>query len=203
MRWIILLMIVSTVFGAAAAYREMSAAPKLRRTTDLTAYGRRHGPGARTETATFAAGCFWKLEHALRGVDGVVSTTSGYTGGATADVTHATVSTGRTGHAEAVRVVFDPGRVTYQRLLDVFWSSHDPTRFTPEPGEPAPPGRSVIFFHTEAQRAAAEASVGQINASARYAAPVPTQVLPAATFHRAEAEHQQYHEKHGRAACRL
>lgn len=201
MRWLVLLLIVCTVFGAAAAYREMSRAPKVRRTTDLTAYGRRHDPAAPTETATFAAGCFWKIEHMMRGVEGVVSTTAGYTGGTTAEVSHATISTGRTGHAEAVRVVFDPRRVTYKRLLEVFWSSHDPTRFTHDEGEPPPPGRSVIFFHTDAQRAAAEASVQRVDASGRYAAAVPTEVLPATTFHRAGAEHQQYHEKHGRGVC--
>ena len=109
--------------------------------------------------------------------------------------------TGATGHAEVVRVVFDPRRVMFERLLEVFWASHNPTRFTPDPGRPPPPGRSAIFFHTDAQRGAAEASVRRLDASGEYALPVPTQVLPAAAFHRAEAEHQQYHEKHGRDVC--
>ena len=140
----------------------------------------------------------------MRHVDGVVTTASGYTGGHGTDVTHATISSGTTGHAEAVRVTFDPQRVSYDRLLDVFWSSHDPARFTVEPGEPPPPGRSVIYYHTEDQRLAAEASKRRLDDGGKFQQPLPTVVQPATTFHRAEAEHQQYLEKHGRgksAAC--
>jgi methionine-S-sulfoxide reductase len=171
-----------------------------------TAYGDAR-PGARTETATFAAGCFWKLEHAMRGIHGVVATTSGYTGGdsAAAAPTHAAVSTGATGHAEAVRVEFDPAAVSYERLLDAFWASHDPAQFVPEPGEPPMPGRSAIFYHTDAQREAAAESVRRVRSSEKYAgADLPTEVLPAGPFVPAEAEHQQYVERHaGGRSCRV
>ena len=142
-RWSTHAAIVLAVLWAAFAYRRMQA-PHQPRATNLTAYGKRH-PTAGTGTATFAAGCFWKLEASLRRVDGVVSTTAGYTGGTAAgDVTHSTVSTGLTGHAEAVRVTFDRARVSYEQLLDVFWSSHDPSRFRTEEGHPPRPGRSII-----------------------------------------------------------
>jgi methionine-S-sulfoxide reductase len=173
----------------------------------------------KTETATFAAGCFWKLEHSMRRVEGVVATTAGYTGGdvpggSPADVsarhegpvpTHAAVSAGRTGHAEAVRVEYDPAVVSYDALLAVFWKSHDPMRFVREPGEPPSPGRSAIFYHTNAQRAAALASKAS-NRSVKKDAPteIPTEILPAQAFFPAEAEHQQYLDRTGGgAACRL
>ena len=203
--WLIPTIVLLSVLAAGLAFRRLQAGPVLRATTDTTPFGKKHLP-AQTETATFAAGCFWKLEDAMRQVDGVVATASGYTGGHGADVTHATLSTGATGHAEAVRVTFDPRRVSYDRLLDVFWSSHDPTRFTVEPGEPPPPGRSVVFYHAEDQRRAAEASKRRLEESGKFQQPLPTEIEPATTFHRAEAEHQQYLEKHGRgksAACSI
>ena len=172
--------------------------------TARTEFGRQH-PSLKTDTATFAAGCFWKLEHAMRKVEGVVSTTAGYTGGDTTDPTHAAISTGRTGHSEAVRVEFDPAVVSYTRLLEVFWKSHDPMQFTREAGEPAPPGRSVIFYHTEEHRAAAEASKADVQSTTKYsAAEFPTEIVPAQPFFPAEAEHQQYLDKRGAgASCRV
>ena len=139
----------------------------------------------------------------MRQVDGVVSTAAGYTGGTIDHVSHATLSAGGTGHAEAVQVMFDPQRVSYERLLDVFWSSHDPIRFAFDPGEPATPGRSVIFYHTGAQRAAAEASKARLQVSGKYHAEIPTGIVPASAFHRAEPEHQQYLEKHAAGTCRI
>lgn len=203
--WLIPAVVVLTVVAAGLAFRQPLSGATLRETTDATPYGKKHTP-AHTATATFAAGCFWKLEHAMRQVDGVVATASGYTGGQGADVTHTTLSTGATGHAEAVRVTFDPGRVSYDRLLDVFWASHDPSRFTVEPGEPPPPGRSILFYHTDDQRLAAEASKRRLEGSGKFEQPLPTAIQPVTAFFRAEADHQQYLEKHGRgksAACSL
>jgi methionine-S-sulfoxide reductase len=177
----------------------------------LTAYGLAHRD-VPAETATFAAGCFWKLEQAMRRVPGVISTTAGYCGGpetrSGASPTHASVAAGHTGHAEAVRVTYDPGAVSYEKLLDTFWSSHDPTRFAPDPAEaPAssPPGRSVVFYHSPAQRSSAEASKQRLQASGKYPHPIPTEILPATLFHPAEDEHQQFLDKHAAAntSCRL
>jgi methionine-S-sulfoxide reductase len=189
--WIAVAVLVAG--GAAVALKGVT--PAGGNVTPRTPYGRTH-PAARTETATFAAGCFWKLEHTMRGIDGVVSTTAGYTGGEAESSSHAAVAGGRTGHAEAVRVAFDPSAVSYGRLLEAFWKSHDPSQFTPDPFEPSPPGRSAVFYHSDAQRAAAE--------QARQRLGVATEILPAGPFHPAEAEHQQYLERHGAAgSCAL
>lgn len=221
MRWLVVGIVVTVVLGAAAAYRRMERLPGVRATSEVTDYGMRRAAEGDLprETATLAAGCFWKIEHAMRGVDGVISTTAGYTGGAdesAADpasgpavpVNHFTVSSGQTGHAEAVLVVFDPTRVSFDQLLDVFWASHDPTRFAAEPGEPPPPGRSEIYYHSEAQREAAESSLRRLQAGGQFPQPIPTVIRPATAFHRAEDDHQQYLEKHGHprdasAACRI
>lgn len=206
----IALLIAGAAAGAAVFHRSVAESSGV--VPARTDYGSSH-TRAKTETATFAAGCFWKLEHAMRRVEGVVSTVAGYTGGETtagaAGPSHASVSTGRTGHAEAVRVEFDPSVVSYDALLDVFWKSHDPMQFVREPGEPPSPGRSAIYYHTHAQRAAAAESIRRLQASARYTAAgatFPTEVLPAQPFFPAEAEHQQYLDRNGGrggASCRI
>ena len=179
--------------AALASRARMVGAP-----SSSTDYGRRHR-AASTETATFAAGCFWKLERDLRKLPGVLSTTAGYTGGRELDPTHSSVSSGRTGHAEAVQVTFDPSVVSFERLLDTFWASHDPTQFASEPGDARTAsemaGRSAVFYHGPAQRDAAEVSKQGLQASGKYSGEIPTRILPAATFHAAEAEHQQYLDK--------
>jgi len=156
-----------------------------------------------TEKATVAAGCFWGVEAAFRKVPGVVATTVGYTGGHLADPTYEDVCSGRTGHAEAVQVEYDPQRIGYDQLLDVFWSIHDPTqknRQGPDVGEQY---RSAIFFHDEGQQAAAEASKRQLESTGSYRRPVVTEIEPASTFYRAEDYHQQYFEKRGLASRHL
>ena len=148
------------------------------------------------EKATFAAGCFWGVEDAFRKLDGVHSTTVGYAGGGTDNPTYSEVCTGNTGHAETVEIEYDPARVSYGQLLQLFWSLHDPTR----------PGgkdqyRSAIFFHTPEQRAAAQSAKTQLEASGEPARPVATEILAAPAFHRAEEHHQQYSEKQRRRIC--
>jgi peptide-methionine (S)-S-oxide reductase len=203
MRILILIGVLATC-GTVLMLRQRESLAPGRDVSDVTDYGKSHA-AAPTETATFAAGCFWKLEHAMRKVDGVVSTTAGYTGGTDDRANHAAVSGGTTGHTEAVRVVFDPARVSYERLLEVFWSSHEPMSFAHEPGEPPGPGRSAVFYYTEAQRAAAEASKQRLQSSGKYRAEIPTEILPASAFVRAEDEHQQFLDRHSSStgACRL
>ncbi|MFQ5785260.1 MAG: peptide-methionine (S)-S-oxide reductase MsrA [Alphaproteobacteria bacterium] len=150
------------------------------------------------EKATFAAGCFWGVEAAFRRVEGVVATVVGYSGGTLDDPSYRDVCSGRTGHAEVVEVEFDPARVTYERLLDVFWQIHDPTllnRQGPDVGEQY---RSAIFCHTPEQETAARAAKERLEASGRFARPIVTEIAPAGRFWRAEAYHQQYLEKRGR-----
>ncbi len=153
--------------------------------------------------ATFAAGCFWGVEAAFRQIQGVVSTQVGYTGGRTVNPSYEDVCTDRTGHAEAVEVTYDPSRVRYEDLLDVFWKNHDPTtpdRQGPDVGEQY---RSAIFFHSPAQEAAAKASKAHLEAEHRFRRPIVTQIMAAGPFYRAEDYHQQYLEKRGLSVCHI
>jgi peptide-methionine (S)-S-oxide reductase len=155
------------------------------------------------EKATFAAGCFWGVEAAFRQVPGILETAVGYTGGSLPDPTYEDVCTGATGHAEAVEVEFDPARVTYERLLDVFWENHDPTQKNRQGPDVGTQYRSGIFFHSPEQKAAAEASKASLEASGRFKRPIATEITPASTFWRAEQYHQRYLEKRGLAHCKI
>ncbi|MBN1910902.1 MAG: peptide-methionine (S)-S-oxide reductase MsrA [Pirellulales bacterium] len=155
------------------------------------------------EEATFAAGCFWGVEAAFRRVDGVVNTAVGYTGGHTINPTYEEVCTGATGHAEAVRVQFDPERVSYKELLDVFWASHDPTTLDRQGPDVGSQYRSAIYFHSPGQQQAAIESKEHLERTGQFEDPIVTQIVPAATFHRAEEYHQRYFEKNDSTGCRL
>jgi len=157
----------------------------------------------KVETATFGAGCFWGVEAAFRNVAGVLDTAVGYAGGTTENPTYEQVCTGRTEHAEMVQVQFDPSRVSYQQLLDVYFTCHDPTQLNRQGPDVGSQYRSVIFCHDDAQRHAAEAKKEQLAASGQYAKPIATEIAPAATFYRAEDYHQRYLEKRGMASCHL
>jgi len=155
-----------------------------------------------TQRATFAAGCFWGVEAAFRDLPGVLEVTSGYEGGHTQNPTYGEVCSDRTGHAEAVDVTFDPARVDYDRLLDTFWSIHDPTTENRQGPDVGSQYRSAIFYHSEEQRAAAEASKARENASGKHRRPVVTEIVPAQPFYPAEDYHQRYFEKNGIACHR-
>lgn len=156
-----------------------------------------------TETAIFAAGCFWGVEVTFRNVPGVEDVTVGYTGGHAADPGYREVCSGNTGHAEAVEVKFDPARVSYEQLLDAFWGSHDPTQLNRQGPDVGTQYRSAIFYTTPAQREAAETSRTHQQESGRHRAPVVTAIEPASTFYPAEDYHQRYLEKRGLATCRI
>jgi peptide-methionine (S)-S-oxide reductase len=149
------------------------------------------------ETAAFGAGCFWGVEAAFRKLDGVISTSVGYMGGHTIDPTYKDVCTGKTGHAETVKVVYDPSKVSYEKLLQTFWNKHDPTtknRQGPDIGEQY---RSIIFYYSDEQKKLATESKEKLNASGKYKNPVVTEIVQAPTFYPAEEYHQQYLEKGG------
>jgi peptide-methionine (S)-S-oxide reductase len=148
-----------------------------------------------TETATFAGGCFWCMEPPFDAVDGVLSTTVGYTGGTTVDPTYEQVSAGGTGHAESIQIVFDPRRVTYAQLLNVFWRNVDPTNPNGQFCDVGDQYRTAIFYHSEAQKQAAERSKALLEASGKLNAPIVTQIVAASTFYPAEDYHQDYYEK--------
>lgn len=155
------------------------------------------------EKATFGAGCFWGVEAAFRQLDGVVRTTVGYSGGHSADPSYQEVCGDETGHAEVVEVAFDPARIAYEQLLEVFWRSHDPTQVNRQGPDIGTQYRTVIFTHSPAQAAAAQASKERLAASGRLRRPVATEILPAGPFWPAEDYHQQYLEKRGLASCHV
>ena len=148
-----------------------------------------------TEKATFAGGCFWCMEPPFDALPGVISTTSGYIGGRTANPTYEQVSSGTTGHAEALQVVYDPAKVTYEKLLEVFWVNIDPTVRDRQFCDAGSQYRTGIFTHSEAQRKAAEASRAALEKSRPFKAPVVTPVEMAGTFYPAEDYHQDYYVK--------
>ena len=153
------------------------------------------------EKATFGAGCFWGVEETFRQIKGVTSTAVGYMGGTLENPTYEDVCTDRTGHAEAVQVEYDPAHVSYEQLLDIFWTNHDPTTLNRQGPDAGTQYRSVIFFHTPAQQAAAVASKDRLDKSGKFKRPITTAIVPASTFWPAEEYHQRYLEKRGITSC--
>lgn len=150
---------------------------------------------AETKTAIFAGGCFWCMEQPFDALPGVLSTTSGYTGGTKVNPTYHEVSSGTTGHYEAVKVEYDPSKVSYEKLVDVFWHNIDPGNSQGQFCDTGPQYRSVIFYADDAQKMAAEQSKDALAKSGKLMGPIQTQILPAATFYPAEDYHQDYYIK--------
>ena len=156
-----------------------------------------------TEKATFGAGCFWGVESAFREVDGVVDALVGYEGGHTENPTYKDVCTDRTGHAEVVEVEYDPSKVSYEQLLNVFWNEHDPTQVNRQGPDFGTQYRTVIFYHTPEQERIARASKEALQKSGKFSRPIATEIVPAQTFYRAEDYHQQYLAKRGMRHCHI
>ena len=153
------------------------------------------------EKATFGAGCFWHIEAAFQKIKGVTSTTVGYMGGNLKNPTYEDVCTDKTGHAEVVQIAYDPKKITYEQLLNTFWSIHDPTQLNRQGPDRGTQYRSVIFYHTLEQKTAAEKSKKNLEQSRKYKKKIMTEITKATTFYPAEEYHQQYLAKHGLAAC--
>lgn len=156
-----------------------------------------------TQKATFGAGCFWGVEETFRQLKGVTSTAVGYAGGSKDNPTYEDVCSDRTGHAEVVEVEFDPAVVGYEKLLDIFWSNHNPTTPNRQGPDVGTQYRSVIFYHSPEQQAAAEMSKANLEKSGRFPRPIVTQIEPAPKFWRAEEYHQQYLHKRGQTHCAI
>ncbi|MEY2508962.1 MAG: peptide-methionine (S)-S-oxide reductase [Verrucomicrobiota bacterium] len=156
-----------------------------------------------TEKATFGAGCFWGVEATFRSVAGVKDAAVGYAGGKTENPTYEDVCSHDTGHAEVVQVEFDPAAVSYDRLLEVFWANHNPTTLNRQGPDVGDQYRSVIFYHSPEQQAAAEASKARLDQSGRFKNPIVTVIEPAPNFYRAEDYHQRYLEKRGLSHCAI
>lgn len=147
--------------------------------------------------ATFGAGCFWGVEALYRKIPGVVDAISGYTGGRTENPTYEEVCSDTTGHAEAVEVTYDPEKVSYERLLEVFWMNHNPTTPNQQGPDFGSQYRSVIFYHDDEQKRLAEASRQEVAQSGKWQKPIVTEIVPAGPFYQAEEYHQRYFEKKG------
>jgi len=155
------------------------------------------------EKATFAAGCFWGVEATFRQIPGVTATRVGYTGGDFKNPTYKDVCTDGTGHAEAVEVDYDPAKVSYNDLLNLFWENHDPTQLNRQGPDYGTQYRSAIFYHSPEQEQAARASKQALEKSGQFSRPIVTQIVPAVTFYDAEDYHQQYLEKRGLVTCHI
>jgi peptide-methionine (S)-S-oxide reductase len=182
---LVLLAVATSLVGIAAVASGPAAAP-----------AKKEAPKeAKLATATFAGGCFWCMEPPFDKLTGVVSTTSGYIGGTKANPTYEQVSDGRTGHAEAVQVVYDPGKVSYAQLLEVFWRNVDPLTPNAQFCDKGSQYRSAIFFHDAEQQKLAEESKRKLEASGRFKQPIVTELVSATTFYAAEEYHQDYYQK--------
>jgi len=153
------------------------------------------------ETATLGAGCFWGVEHVFRQIRGVEEAEAGYAGGCCDSPTYAQVCADTTGHAEVVRIQFDPAIVSYDSLLDIFWQCHNPTTLNRQGEDCGTQYRSVIYWHSAYQKDAAEKSKERAQTSGRFPNPIVTEIAPAPEFFRAEEHHQKYYEKNGAGGC--
>ncbi len=146
------------------------------------------------ETATFANGCFWCTEAIFEELDGVISATSGYTGGALENPTYKQICTGQTGHAEALQIVYDPAKITFDELLEVFWETHDPTTLNRQGADVGTQYRSGVFYHTDEQKEKAEKYKAELDKSGAFDKPIVTEITTFSKFYPAEDYHQQYFE---------
>lgn len=149
------------------------------------------------DTATFGTGCFWCTEAIFQQLKGVLKVTSGYSGGHDINPTYKEVSTGTTGHAEVVQIVFDPAEITFDELLEVFWQTHDPTTLNRQGNDVGPQYRSAIFYHNDTQQAKAEKYRKELNESGAFEKPIVTEISPYTTFYKAEDYHQDYFNNNG------
>jgi len=156
-----------------------------------------------TQLATFGAGCFWGIEETYRNIPGVIDTAVGYMGGKKSNPTYREVCTDRTGHAEVVQVTYDPSQVSYDELLRVFWTNHNPTTKNRQGPDVGSQYRSAVFFHTPEQEAAARVSKDELERTDAFRKPIVTEITAAPTFYPAEDYHQQYLAKRGMAACHV
>jgi peptide-methionine (S)-S-oxide reductase len=154
-----------------------------------------------TEIATFGAGCFWGVEAAFSRVPGVTEAVSGYSNGHTVNPTYKDVCSDETGHAEVVQVTYDPAKVSFEHLLEVFWGLHDPTQVNRQGPDFGSQYRTAVFFHTPEQEAIAKKVKATLDASGKFRKPIATEITAAGPFYRAEEYHQKYLEKRGATSC--
>ena len=174
--------------------------PNKSMSNSLTATTNSSEPGSlslNTDTATFANGCFWCTEVIFQQLEGVLKVSSGYSGGHVVNPTYKEVCTGTTGHAECIQVIYDPSKITFDELLEVFWQTHDPTTLNKQGNDEGPQYRSAVFFHTQEQKAKAQKYKEELDKSGAFRAPIITEVSPFTSFYIAENYHQDYYNANG------
>lgn len=154
-------------------------------------------PSAKLDTATFASGCFWCTEALFSQLEGVISSTSGYSGGTTKNPTYYDVCSGKTGHAESCQIIYNPSKITFVDLLEVFWKTHDPTTLNRQGHDEGTQYRSAIFYHNEQQKTLAEKYKKELNASGAFTSPIVTEITKYTVFYKAENYHQDYYALNG------
>ena len=181
------------VLVSAIILTQGAAAQKNRGQSNNKSEGNASMTGVNLEKATFGAGCFWCTEAVFQRFEGVVSVESGYSGGNIANPTYEQVCTGTTGHAEVTQITYDPAKVSYDDLLQVFWKTHDPTTLNKQGNDTGTQYRSVIFYHNEKQKELAEKYKKELDASGAWKSPIVTEISPFTTFYKAESYHQNYY----------
>jgi peptide-methionine (S)-S-oxide reductase len=190
-RWLSLIAVFVLIFAGVGVYTKAKGAGKIPIPAAVADDQAAHTPGK--ETAVFAGGCFWGTQSVFERVKGVLDTTAGYAGGSAATATYDQVSSETTGHAESVRVIFDPSQITYGQLLRIFFSvAHDPTQLNRQGPDVGTSYRSVIFYTSEEQRKISQAYIAQLDAAKVFPKPIVTQVVPLKGFYDAESYHQDY-----------
>ena len=199
-----LAIVFAVVTSATSCAQEKSAeakpVAKSKTATTTAAAGKPDDSIAKTEKATFGGGCFWCMEAVYESIPGVKSAVSGYSGGFIKNPSYEMVCTGETGHAEVVQVTYDPKVVSYDKLLNVFWHSHDPTTLNRQGPDLGTQYRSIILYHTDAQKEAAQKSYKKLTDEAGFADPIVTDLVPMKVFYPADKHHQDYYRKNKRAA---
>ena len=195
------LVLTSIVFSVSAflscAQRENPNKSMNNTTTSLTTSAGQSSGALNTDTATLANGCFWCTEAIFQQLDGVLKVSSGYSGGHVVDPSYKEVTTGTTGHAECIQIIFDPSKISFDELLEVFWQTHDPTTLNRQGNDEGPQYRSAVFYHTQEQKEKAEKYKAELNTSGAFKNPIVTEIAPFTSFYIAENYHQDYYNQNG------
>ena len=195
------LVLTSIVFSVSAflscAQRENPNKSMNNTTTSLASTTGQSSSALNTDTATLANGCFWCTEAIFQQLEGVLKVTSGYSGGHVVDPSYKEVTTGTTGHAECIQIIFDPSKISFDELLEVFWQTHDPTTLNKQGNDEGPQYRSAVFYHTPEQKEKAEKYKAELNKSGAFKNPIVTEVAPFTSFYIAENYHQDYYNQNG------
>ena len=195
------LVLTSVVFSVSAflscAQRENPNKSMNNTTTSLATSAGQSSGALNTDTATLANGCFWCTEAIFQQLDGVLKVSSGYSGGHVVDPSYKEVTTGTTGHAECIQIIFDPSKISFDELLEVFWQTHDPTTLNRQGNDEGPQYRSAVFYHTQEQKEKAEKYKAELDKSGAFKNPIVTEIAPFTSFYIAENYHQDYYNQNG------